>query len=85
MLRENDMKEKIPTLIIQMRNEITEIWEELKIGEDERNDFKEFHIMDHFTPELLDIHREELLKWQMYHKNHELLDKVGIVKSLSSH
>lgn len=63
-------------LITDIRKEISCIWEQCKISEDEKKLFKEFESCE-FTEEMLHIHKEELERWRVYHKkNHEILLKV---------
>lgn len=77
LLREDDMAKRIKVFIGELRKDISDIWEQCMITDEEKAAFKEYH-SDLYTEEMLDIHKQELAKWQVYHKkNQEILTMVS--------
>jgi hypothetical protein len=77
-LRKKEGSLRIEEFVKELRNEISVIWDLCMITEEEKAVFKEFNVNE-FTEEMLEIHTEELKKWQIYHKkNQEILTKVTL-------
>jgi len=74
--RKKEKGERITLYILDLRSELVEIWKQCLISDEEKSEFTAFYSMA-FTEELLDLHKEELRKWKIYHeKNQVVLDKM---------
>ena len=70
-------KANIEQFIINLRNELNEIWDQCFYSEDQKNSFQALHSID-FTEELLEQHEAELERMKEYLElNRELFIKVG--------
>ena len=69
-------KANIEQFIVNLRNELNEIWDKCFYSENQKNQFKAFHSID-FTEELLEKHEAELDRMKDYLElNKELFVKV---------
>ena len=69
-------KANIEQFIINLRNELNEIWDQCFYSEDQKNSFQALHSID-FTEELLEQHEAELERMKEYLElNKELFIKV---------
>jgi CRISPR/Cas system-associated protein Cas10 (large subunit of type III CRISPR-Cas system) len=76
-LRKEGMQKKIQIFIVELRKEIQEIWSQCMITKEEQGVFIDLLHSNQYTEQVLELHKEELKKWQLYHKkNLEILSKV---------
>ncbi|ODM97855.1 Protein regulator of cytokinesis 1 [Orchesella cincta] len=74
--RKVDKSRRLCEFIKELRKEISDIWDQCMITEEEKKQFVEFESCE-FTENMLHIHKEELGRWKIYHqKNQELLLKI---------
>ncbi|CAL8099441.1 unnamed protein product [Orchesella dallaii] len=74
--RKVDKSRRLCEFIKELRKEISDIWDQCMITEDEKKQFVEFESCE-FTENMLQIHKEELGRWKIYHqKNQEILLKI---------
>lgn len=75
-LMKKERTQRIEMFIGELRKEIAAIWEHCMISDEEKAEFTDFKRTD-YSEDLLNVHQEELQKWQIYHKkNEEILTKV---------
>src|SRR5687768_5353057 len=74
--RKEEKSKRIIDYIGLLRSELTHIWTQCLISNDEKLTFTPFYDSN-FNEDLLRIHEEELEKWKIYQqKNQEVLRKV---------
>jgi len=70
-------KANIEQFIINLRNELHDVWDKCFFSPEQRNAFKPLHSID-FTEELLEAHEEQLDDMKCYHDQHkDLFKKVS--------
>ena len=70
-------KANIEQFIINLRNELHDVWDKCFFSPEQRNAFKPLHSID-FTEELLEAHEEQLDDMKSYHDQHkDLFKKVS--------